>query len=128
MNYISKKNTGLTHIDKWLGIDLKDRKLKRDKLKELYPKYSSIIMVPSRNSDPELKKYKYIVPSDTPIWKFRNNTYNLVKQSSTKSNTSIVIFIKNIIPNSASSLSDMEKYAGEDGFIYIKYATESTFG
>lgn len=128
MNYLcSKNNSGLEHLNKWLSIDLKCRKEKSEKIREQYPGYCSVILSPIRNSDPELKKYKYILPLDTPIWKFNHKIYSL-KSSTESKNSTIVMFINNKIPNSASDFSNMTRYLNEDGFIYIKYGIENTFG
>ena len=74
----------------------------------------------------ELKKNKYIIPKDLTISQL---IYIIRKRITLDSRMSIFIYINNKIPTSNSKLSQIyEENKDEDGFLYIKYAGENTFG
>lgn len=86
-----------------------------------------IIIHPKSKSDPNIDKHKYMAPRDL---KFAQLFYVIRKRLHIDSSKALFFFIENnslIIP----SLSVEEVYArhaDEDGFLYICYSIESTFG
>ena len=76
---------------------------------------------------PEIDRKKYLVPNDLSIGNFM---YVIRKRLKMPAEKSLYIFIDdNIIPHTAGLVSNYyEKYKDEDGFLYISYSGESTFG
>jgi len=75
---------------------------------------------------PEIDKKKYLVPNDLTIGQFVyviRNRLQLLPQKA------IFIFINGFIPPTSALISDIYNYAkDEDGFLYITYTSENTFG
>ena len=76
---------------------------------------------------PDIDKKKYLVPSDLLLANFIYVIRSRLKLSPDKS---IYLFINNtILPASCELLTTLyTDHADDDGFLYIKYAGENTFG
>ena len=109
------------------GKSLIERMIYSKKLFEKYPDRIPVIIQKGKDSDPELlDKCKYLVPKDIHIREFLCLIRKRIKIDSKKA---IFIFINNkLVPmnNSLIELYNSEK--DEDGFLYIKYTLENTFG
>ena len=105
------------------------RKNESNRLISKYPDRVPIICEPlSTNNYNEsiLDKNKYLAPVDLTIGQFQ---YIIRKRMSLKKEKALFLFINNNIHNISQSLCyiyDNEK--DEDGFLYIKYGFENTFG
>ncbi|EGC36392.1 hypothetical protein DICPUDRAFT_77947 [Dictyostelium purpureum] len=105
------------------------RKEISDRIKSKYADRIPVIVEKAPKSDaPDLDKKKYLVPNDITIGKF---IYELRKNTASKVNAekAIYLFINNTIPPTAALMSQIyERYKDEDGFLYITYSGENTFG
>lgn len=82
----------------------------------------------SRSRDiPNIDRQKYLVPDDLSVANFM---YVIRKRIKIEAEKSIYLFVNNkVMPATAQFISTLyEKYKDEDGFLYITYAGESTFG
>jgi GABA(A) receptor-associated protein len=79
------------------------------------------------NSDiPEIDKRKYLVPVDLSIGQF---VYVIRKRIKLPSEKAIFIFVNDILPPTAALISTIyEEHKDEDGFLYVLYSGENTFG
>ena len=109
---------------------LDERKIESERLLTKYYDRIPIIVEKSasrNNTLPDIDKHKYLVPKDLTIGQFQH-----VIRKRIKLEPSIALFIfvnKNIIPPSTEFVSLIyDEYKSEDGFLYICYATENTFG
>jgi len=97
--------------------------------KALMDKYTDkipIIVSKGKRDAPELKKNKFLVPCDIPLGKF---LYELRKHMTVNNCEGIFLFINNTIPPINMNMGELyNKYKEDDGFLYITYSTESTFG
>ena len=69
---------------------------------------------------------RYLVPSDLTVGQF---VYVIRKRIELPPEKAIFIFVRNVLPPTASLMSEI--YADqkdEDGFLYITYSGENTFG
>lgn len=74
----------------------------------------------------ELKRKKYIIPNDLLVSQL---IYIIRRRCNLDPKMAIFIYINNIIPNSNAKLQDLyNNNKDEDGFLYIKYSGENTFG
>lgn len=74
----------------------------------------------------EIDKKKYLVPQDLTVSQF---VYVIRKRIKLAAEKSIFIFINNVIPPSTALMSAIyEEHKDEDGFLYITYSGENTFG
>lgn len=79
------------------------------------------------NSDiQEIDKRKYLVPGDLTVGQF---VYVIRKRIKLPSEKAIFIFVNDILPPTAALMSTIyEEHQDEDGFLYVLYSGENTFG
>lgn len=103
------------------------RNAEAERIKSKYPDRVPIIVEKSlRSSVPDIDKKKYLVPFDLTVGQF---VYVIRKRIRMRPEDAIFVFVKNVLPPTASTLSQMyDDYHDEDGFLYITYSSENTFG
>ena len=93
-----------------------------------YPDSVCCIIEKSKNCKQldNIKKNKFIISKDVTIAEL---IYKIRTRILIDSRKSIFIYIHNILPMSNSKISDIyNKYKSNDGFLYITYSGENTFG
>lgn len=91
-----------------------------------YPDRIPIICESSAPNVPKLDKIKYLVPRDFTAGQFM---YVIRKRLVIPPEKAIFLFVDNLLPSSSSPLGKLyDVHANEDGFLYIKYSFENTFG
>lgn len=92
-----------------------------------YPERIPIIMEKHASSTvPNLDQTKFLVPKELTVAQF---IYVLRKRIKIQSTEALFIFINDSLPNSASMLSEIyDAHKNQDGFLYMTYASENTFG
>jgi GABA(A) receptor-associated protein len=69
---------------------------------------------------------RYLVPSDLTVGQF---VYVIRKRISLPPEKAIFVFVKNSLPPTAALMSAIyEKNKDPDGFLYVTYSGENTFG
>nr|GMC76538.1 autophagy-related protein 8C [Ipomoea batatas] len=85
-----------------------------------------IVEKAERSDIPDIDKKKYLVPADLTVGQFVYVVRKRIKLSAEKA---IFIFVKNILPPTAAMMSAIyEEHKDEDGFLYMTYSGENTFG
>ncbi|XP_011019073.1 PREDICTED: autophagy-related protein 8i-like [Populus euphratica] len=80
----------------------------------------------SRTDLPEMEKRKYLVPRDMTIGQFIHILSSRLELTPGKA---LFIFVKNTLPQTASQMDLIyESYKDDDGFLYMCYSSEKTFG
>ena len=105
----------------------KERKAESNRILKKYPGRIPIICekMPGSNIQ-ELDKKKYLVPADLTIGQF---SCCIRKRLKITKETAIFLIINNTYPSSSSLICDLYKiYKNEDGFMYICFSPENTFG
>ena len=104
-----------------------ERKNVSERIRAKYPDRVPVIINKSPDSTlPICEKVKFIVPADITLGKFM---YEIRKHIELAPECAIFLFINNILPPVTAEMSDIySKYADEDGFLYIVYTGENTFG
>jgi len=91
-----------------------------------YPTRIPIIVERYNKSVPEIDRKKYLVPDDLSMSNF---LYVIRKRLKMKAENSLFLFVNNKIPNMSRTMDGIyDKHHDEDGFLYVKYCKESTFG
>ena len=91
-----------------------------------YPDRVPIILEKSGKEVPDIDKKKYLVPADLTVGQF---CYVVRKRLKVNSEKAIFLFVNGKIPPTASLISIIySENKDNDGFLYIKYAGENTFG
>lgn len=109
-------------------FDFETRKGESTRIKEKYQDRIPIIVERSHKSDiADIDKKKYLVPNDITIGQF---VYIIRKRIELTSEKAIFLFTeKNSIPPTSCLVSEIyDQYKNDDGFLYLVYAGENTFG
>ncbi|CAO3648005.1 unnamed protein product [Mucor fragilis] len=78
------------------------------------------------NSIARMPKQKYLIPSDICLGQFIYSIRRNIRLSEEKA---IYMYIDGNIPTVSESLASLyAQYKDEDGFLYLNYAGENTFG
>jgi len=103
------------------------RKSDTERIRREYPDRIPIICEKADKSDiAEIDKKKYLVPGDLTIGQF---IYVIRKRIQLNPQKALFIFVNNILPSTTSLMSTVhEEYKDPDGFLYINYSSENTFG
>ena len=93
-------------------------------------KYSDrvpIIVEAKPNSNlQDLDKHKYLVPKEMTVGQF---LYVIRKRLKLKPEQAIFVFVDNKMPATSELISTLyERSKNEDGFMYVLYSGENTFG
>lgn len=103
------------------------RKSEAERIRVKYPDRVPVICEKADRSDiPDIDKKKYLVPADLTVGQFH---YVIRKRIKLAPEKALFLFCSNSIPPNASLMSTVyEEQKDEDGFLYIQYSGESTFG
>lgn len=104
------------------------RQAESKRMKSKYPDYIPVIIERSDASDVEcLDKTKFLFKPDVTI---SNIIIMIRRKINLNDSESLILFINNINPplNQDTIASIHDKHADKDGFLYITYAKEKTFG
>jgi GABA(A) receptor-associated protein len=106
---------------------LEKRTNEAKKIRERYPDRIPIIVEKDLKSDvPDIDKKKFLVPDNLTMCQFQ---YVIRKRIKVNPEKSIFIFVNGKLVPSSSLLSTVfEEHADEDGFLYMVYNGENTFG
>ena len=109
------------------SYSLEKRKSQVEAIRNTYPDRIPIVIDRAPNTQiAEIKRHKFLVPSDITVSKF---LYEILKHIEIDKSQSLFIFINNFIPPAGALVMDFyEKHKAEDGFLYVLYAGENTFG
>ncbi|KAK8493530.1 hypothetical protein V6N13_029571 [Hibiscus sabdariffa] len=106
---------------------LERRQAEAARIREKYPDRIPVIVERADKSDvPDIDKKKYLVPADLTVGQF---VYVVRKRIKLGPEKAIFIFVKNILPPTAAMMSAIyDENRDEDGFLYMTYSGENTFG
>jgi len=75
---------------------------------------------------PDIDKKKYLVPADLTVGQF---IYVVRKRIRLAPEKAIFMFCNNVLPTTTEIMSKVySQHKAEDGFLYVTYSGESTFG
>ena len=105
----------------------KDRKDEYLRIKLKHPNKIPIICEKHHNSTlPHNEKQKYLVDPELTLGHF---IYVIRKRIKLDPNQAIYMFIKGTIPSSNETIQSIyHNYIDDDGFLYMSYTNENTFG
>jgi len=97
------------------------------KIMKKYPSRIPIIVEKNKKSNfQDIDKRKYLVPKDLNINQF---TFIIRKRIKLDSSQAIFLMINNVLCPSNTSIGDIyDNNHDEDGFLYVIYSSENTFG
>merc|ERR1711988_1792413 len=103
------------------------RKQEAERIRSKYPNRIPVICERADKSDiADIDKKKYLVPSDLTVGQF---VYVIRKRIKLSPEKAIFIFVDEVLPPTAALMSSIyEEHKDDDGFLYITYSGENTFG
>jgi GABA(A) receptor-associated protein len=117
-----------TSINNYKRHPLYKRKKEIEQMKIEHPNRCAIF-VGKLDSDGillDVQKHKYLVPYDFTMAQF---THTIRRNMKLSPETALFLFINDIVATTHSQIGGLyEDYKSEDGFLYITYAGENTFG
>ncbi|KAI5417473.1 Autophagy- protein 8f, variant 2, partial [Lathyrus oleraceus] len=107
--------------------DLEKRSAEAARIREKYPDRIPVIVEKAERSDiPSIDKKKYLVPADLTVGQF---VYVIRKRIKLSAEKAIFIFVDNVLPPTGAIMSAIyDEKKDEDGFLYVTYSGENTFG
>nr|DAD47811.1 TPA_asm: hypothetical protein HUJ06_017748 [Nelumbo nucifera] len=107
--------------------DLEKRRAEAARIREKYPDRIPVIVEKAERSDiPNIDKKKYLVPADLTVGQF---VYVIRKRIKLSAEKAIFIFVDNVLPPTGAIMSTIyDEKKDEDGFLYVTYSGENTFG
>ncbi|KAF2168079.1 hypothetical protein M409DRAFT_65614 [Zasmidium cellare ATCC 36951] len=103
------------------------RKAEAERIRQKYADRIPVICEKVEKSDiATIDKKKYLVPADLTVGQF---VYVIRKRIKLSPEKAIFIFVDEVLPPTAALMSSIyEEHKDEDGFLYITYSGENTFG
>merc|ERR1711879_1120318 len=103
------------------------REFEDERIRKKYPDRIPVICEKANGSDiADIDKKKYLVPCDLSVGQF---VYVIRKRIKLAPEKAIFIFVGDVLPSTAALMSQIyEDHKDEDGFLYVTYSGENTFG
>ena len=117
-----------SYINRYRQIDLSKRLKESTTMKLKHPHRCPLIVgkLDTDKSVPDIEKNKYLVPFDLTMAQF---LYIIRKNIKLSHEQALFLFIDNQIVTPQSLIGSIhEEYKHDDGFLYVIYAGENTFG
>ncbi|XP_040991438.1 autophagy-related protein 8f-like isoform X4 [Juglans microcarpa x Juglans regia] len=107
--------------------DLEQRRAEAARIRKKYVDRIPVIVEKAERSDiPYIDKKKYLVPADLTVGQF---VYVIRKRIKLSAEKTIFIFVDNVLPPTGTIMSTIyDQKKDEDGFLYVTYSGENTFG
>lgn len=106
---------------------VEQRKAEAERIRAKYPDRIPVICEKTEKSNvQDIDKKKYLVPADLTCGQF---VYVIRKRLKLPAEQAIFLFVNGIIPPTAALMNSIhEEHKDVDGFLYISYSGENTFG
>jgi GABA(A) receptor-associated protein len=97
------------------------------RIKEKFPGRIPVIVERGPKSQvPLIDKNKFLVPGDLSVGQF---IYIIRKRLTLSPETALFIYISNVLPITSTLMKELyAQYKDNDGFLYLLYTGENTFG
>jgi len=107
--------------------DFEKRINESNRIIKKHPERIPIVVCKSKNDSlPDIDKQKYLVPKDMSIGQF---IYVIRKRIKLEPNQALFVLVNNSLQPSNKIVCDIyENCKDEDGFLYVIYSSENTFG
>ena len=109
-------------------VPLVDRENESRRVRNKYPNRYPLIVEKAEisNIEQNIDKTKFLVPGDLTMGQM---IYVIRKRIKLEPETALFIFVDNIMPTTNDVISNVyNNHKDEDGFLYVKFSGENTFG
>lgn len=106
---------------------LENRCQESSKIRSKYPdRIPVIVEKAARTTIQDIDKRKFLVPADLTVAQFM---YIIRKRIQLPPEKAMFLFVNRVLPATSSTIGTIyEEHKDEDGFLYIAYSGENTFG
>jgi GABA(A) receptor-associated protein len=106
---------------------LEQRTNELQRIRKKYPDRVPVILQKAATSRlPEMAQFKFLVPDSISMVEF---LVVMKKRIKLEQQQALFLFINNTVPMMSCLVKELyEKHKDEDGFLYINYTEENTFG
>ncbi len=129
MSFKSANTFGINICDNWVFnlLVLEERLEQYKKITDTHPNKVPVIVERAPSADvPDIDKNKYLVPSDLTVAQFLCLIRKRIKLSNDQA---LFIYVNGTLPATSAMFSTIyEEHKDEDGFLYVVYTGESSFG
>lgn len=102
------------------------RKKVADSLLSRHPDRIPVIVSPLNSKAPAIDRHKFLVPRDCPVYQFTAEIRSHIK---VRGEEALFFYFKNTIAAHSMTMGMMyDKHKESDGFLYVIYSVENTFG
>ncbi|KAA8520489.1 hypothetical protein F0562_014745 [Nyssa sinensis] len=107
--------------------EFEKRQAEAGRIREKYRDRIPVIVEKAERSDiPNISKKKYLVPADLTVGQL---VYVIRKRIKLSAEKAIFIFVDNVLPPTGAIMSKIyDEKKDADGFLYVTYSGENTFG
>jgi GABA(A) receptor-associated protein len=113
-------------MEEFRGRPLEKRIQESKRLESKHPDRVPVLVQPGNDQTPKTDTFKYLVPKTTTVGQFVDTVRKKIKL---KSRQALFVFVHGVLPPTSSSMSQVyQEHRDEDGFLYITYTLENTFG
>lgn len=104
-----------------------DRLTESSRIREKFPGRIPVIVERAPSSDvPLIDKTKFLVPADLSVGQFM---FVIRKRLSLSSEKALFMYVNNSLPLTSTLMRELyHSHCDRDGFLYVLYTGESTFG
>ena len=107
-------------------MDLIQRQSESNRLRNKFRGRVPVIVNKATDKTPEIDKKKYLVPNDLTFGEFMLIIRKRIKLNEQQA---LVGFVTGTLPPMGKLMSDLySESSNEDGFLYVVYSLENTFG
>ncbi len=116
-----------SYIRNFESHKFEDRQRESNNVLSKYPDKCCVIVGKCDNSDvPDIDRHKYLVPGDLSVGQFM---YVLRKRIRLAPEKAIFLFVGDQLPPTSALMAAIYRdNKAADGFLYVTYASENTFG
>ncbi|XP_009375763.1 autophagy-related protein 8f [Pyrus x bretschneideri] len=107
--------------------EFEKRQAEASRIREKYSDRIPVIVEKAERSDiPNIDRKKYLVPADLTVGQF---VYVIRKRIKLSAEKAIFIFVDDVLPATGAIMSTIyDEKKDADGFLYVTYSGENTFG
>jgi GABA(A) receptor-associated protein len=109
-------------------FSFEDRCKESSRIREKFPQRIPIIVERATNSKtvPDLDKSRFLVPGEITVAQF---IYVIRRRMTLPPETALYVFVNDTLPLATADIREIySQHANRDGFLYMKYTGENTFG
>jgi len=133
----SPKHQPSKTLKEWLKTHPKEkRNADTTRAKSLHAKRYPILVVPATSETPAIDRQKYMVPDEFTMGQLM---YLIRSRITLQKEEGLYLFVchlnehdelvQEVLPSASQLVGDLyRKHANSDGFLYVKYSVENTFG